>query len=148
MTRGNKHQGLFLRPQLKQILDYQRSVDPQTYASNVREILFAKDGQDNDKYRFQLKQLVVTTLAYYPSFLPSEKAIFKQILEDEKLRPILLSAIITPDGIDLLWEYICDNGGIKSVDNAFLSNYHFLRLQGQEGRLRADFKDFRRDRSE
>lgn len=119
----NKHQGLFLRPQLKQILDYQRSVDPQTYASNVREILFAKDGQDNDKYRFQLKQLVVTTLAYYPSFLPSEKAIFKQILEDERLRPILLSAIITPDGIDLLWEYICDNGGVKSVDNAFLSSY-------------------------
>ena len=119
----NKHQGLFLRPQLKQILDYQRSVDPQIYASNVREILFAKDGQDKDKYRFQLKQLVVTTLAYYPFFLPSEKAIFKQILEDERLRSILLSAITTPDGIDLLWEYICDKGGVKAVDNAFLSSY-------------------------
>lgn len=119
----NKHQGLFLRPQLKQILDYQRSVDPQTYASNVREILFAKDGQDNDKYRFQLKQLVVTTLAYYPFFLPSEKTIFKQILEDERLRSILLSAITTSDGIDLLWEYICDKGGVKAVDNAFLNSY-------------------------
>lgn len=118
-----KHQGLFLRPQLKQILDYQRSVDPQTYAANIREILFAKDQQGKDKYRFQLKQLVITTLAYYPNFLESEKNIVRQLLQDTLLIPIILSAITTADGIDLLWEYICDNGGIKSVNKAYLKSY-------------------------
>lgn len=120
---NGKHQGLFLRPQLKQILDYQRNVDPQTYAANIREVLFAKDQYGKDKYRFHLKQLVITTLAYYPNFLESEKIIVSQLLQDTQLSPIILSAITTIDGIDLLWEYICDNGGILSVDKAYLRSY-------------------------
>lgn len=119
----NKHQGLFLRPQLKQILDYQRSVDPQTYTANIREILFAKDSQGKDKYRYQLKQLVITTLAYYPAFLESEKAVVWQLLQDPDLSPVLLSAISTADGIELLWEYICENGGVLNVDRAYIRSY-------------------------
>lgn len=119
----NKHQGLFLRPQLKQILDYQRSVDPQTYIANVREILFGKDEQGRDKYRFQLKQLVITTLAYYPSFIESEKSIVRQLLMSSELSLVLLSAISTIDGIELLWEYICDNGGIQKMDESYLRSY-------------------------
>lgn len=119
----NKHQGLFLRPQLKQILDYQRSVDPQTYIVNVREILWGKDEQGKDKYRFQLKQLVITTLAYYPSFIESEKSIVRQLLKASELSPVLLSAISTIDGIELLWEYICDNDGIQKVDESYLRSY-------------------------
>ena len=119
----DKHQGLFLRPQLKQILDYQRSVDPQTYIVNVREILWGKDNQGKDKYRFQLKQLVITSLAYYPIFLESEKSVARQLLNDPELSPVLLSAISTIDGIELLWEYICDNGGIQKVDESYLRSY-------------------------
>ena len=119
----NKHQGLFLRPQLKQILDYQRNVDPQTYIANVRQILFAKDEQGKDKYRFQLKQLVITTLAYYLAFLDSEKAVVRQLLQDPELSPILLSAISTADGIELLWEYICENGGVLAVNSLYLKSY-------------------------
>ncbi len=119
----NKHQGLFLRPQLKQILDYQRSVDPQTYITNIREILFAKDSQGKDKYRYQLKQLVITTLAYYPTFLESEKAVVRQLLQDPDLSPVLLSAISTADGMELLWEYIYDNGGVLKVDRAYIRSY-------------------------
>ena len=119
----NKHQGLFLRPQLKQILDYQRNVDPQAYITNVRHILFAKDRNGKDKYRFQLKQLIITTLAYYPTFLESEKAIVRQLLQNKELSPILLSAISTADGIELLWEYICENGGVQAVDRLYLKSY-------------------------
>ena len=119
----NKHQGLFLRPQLKQILDYQRSVDPQTYITNVCEILFSKDDQGKDKYRFQLKQLVITTLSYYPTFLESEKTVVRQLLNVSELSPVLLSAISTADGIDLLWEYICDNGGVLKVERAYVKSY-------------------------
>lgn len=122
LLRG-KHQGLFIRPQLKQILDYQRSVDPYTYSANIREILFSKEKDGKDKYRFQLKQLVITTLAYYPNFLESEKAIVQRLLPDPQLSPIILSAITTSDAIDLLWEYICDNGGVLSVDKAYLQSY-------------------------
>ena len=119
----NKHQGLFLRPQLKQILDYQRNVDPQTYIANVRQILFAKDEQGKDIYRFQLKQLVITSLAYYLAFLDSEKAVVRQLLQDPELSPILLSAISTADGIELLWEYICENGGVLAVNSLYLKSY-------------------------
>lgn len=118
-----KHQGLFLRPQLKQILDYQRSVDPQTYISNIREILFAKDDQGKDKYRFHLKHLVISNLAYYPAFLESEKAIVRQLFIDPELNPVLLTAISTVDGIELLWEYIYNNGGVHKVDEAYLRSY-------------------------
>ena len=119
----NKHQGLFLRPQLKQILDYQRNVDPQAYITNVRHILFAKDTSGKDKYRFQLKQLIITTLAYYPAFLESEKAVVRQLLQNNELSPILLSAISTADGIELLWDYICENGGVTAVDRLYLKSY-------------------------
>ena len=120
---ANIHQGLFIRPQLKQILDYQRGVDPQTYISNLREILFSKTEKGYDKYRLHLKQLVITTFAYNPSFLPGEKVIFRQLLDDTQLKSVLLSAVTNKDGIDLLSEYIEEHGGATKVDIAYVRSY-------------------------
>ena len=119
----NKHQGLFLRPQLKQILEYQRNVDSQTYILNIREILFSKDESGKARYRFHLKQLVVTSIAYHPHLIEAEKPIVKQLFQDIQLCPVILSAICTRDGIELLWEYIRDNGGIGVVDNSYIKSY-------------------------
>lgn len=122
-TFANIHQGLFIRPQLKQILDYQRGVDPPTYISNLREILFSKTENGSDKYRLQLKQLVITTFAYNLSFLPGEKTIFKQLLDDAQLKSVLLSAVTNRDGIDLLSEYMEEHGGATKVDIAYVRSY-------------------------
>ena len=120
---ANTHQGLFIRSQLKQILDFQRGVDQQTYISNLREILFSKKEDGSDKYRLQLKQLAITTFAYYPLLLPGERTIFKQLLDDEQLKSVLLSAVVDVDGVEILSEYIDNHGGVAKVDIAYIKCY-------------------------
>ena len=122
-TFANTHQGLFIRPQLKQILEYQRGVDQQSYIPNLQEILFSKKEDGSDQYRVQLKQLAITTFAYYPSLLPGEKTIFKKLLDHDQLKLVLLSAIINLDGIDLLSEYMDDKGGVTKVDIEYIKCY-------------------------
>ena len=56
----DQHQGLFVRNQLKQVLDYQRATDPRGFIRNVRTILFEKE-PDGFKYlyRFHIRHLVL-----------------------------------------------------------------------------------------
>ena len=75
----DQHQGLFVRNQLKQVLDYQRATDPRGFIRNVRTILFEKE-PDGFKYlyRFHIRHLVLSMLASYESLNRQEESLIEK----------------------------------------------------------------------
>ena len=114
----NVHQGLFVRPRLKQILDYQREVDADKYVESVIRILFAKDTQTGEFiYRFQLRHLALTLLAYQQNLLEEEKnLVARRILQADEYRALFINAARSKDAFELVREYIDGAGGFFAVN--------------------------------
>lgn len=95
------HQGLFVRPQIRQVLTYLKDSDGDRYISELKQILSNKD-----KYRFHIRQLIVQHLASETNLLPKEKHLFKHIIyTDEDYLYAFTQAI---DG--MAWvKYLCEN---------------------------------------
>ncbi|ANW95829.1 hypothetical protein AXE80_05830 [Wenyingzhuangia fucanilytica] len=84
-----RHQGLFIRSKIKQILNYRRSVDEVQYAKDITDLIL------NDKIRFHIKILVLQQIAFQQIPLNLEKEIVKNvILSDNNLRNTFLSLFL------------------------------------------------------
>jgi len=55
---SNKHQGLFIRSMVKQVLSYLREYNPEIYKNQINKILYS------DKIRYHIKTLVTELLSY------------------------------------------------------------------------------------
>ncbi|QHI36401.1 hypothetical protein IMCC3317_17640 [Kordia antarctica] len=75
----SRHQGLFIRSKVKQIINYIRNVDPDKYSVNVIELL------ENKSIRFHLKLLVIQQIAFQDEPNILEQNIVKEIILKEKL---------------------------------------------------------------
>ncbi len=85
----SRHQGLFIRSKVKQILNYRRSVNEVQYGKDIEELVL------NDKIRFHIKLLVLQQVAFQQQPLALEKVIVKNtILQNEKLRNTFLSLFL------------------------------------------------------
>ncbi|EKF54947.1 hypothetical protein I215_09511 [Galbibacter marinus] len=81
-----RHQGLFIRSKIKQILNYRRSVDEEQYFKDIQELII------NDEIRFHIKLLVLQLIAFQQQPLALEKEKVKNvILPNQKLRNTFLS---------------------------------------------------------
>lgn len=80
-----KHQGLFVRSQVRQILLYLREVEPRTYQQQVREIL------KSSTFRFHIKLLVLQSLAFQNVPTPAEQRIVETVVFSE---PVLRDAFL------------------------------------------------------
>ncbi|MEP2058209.1 MAG: ATP-binding protein [Maribacter litoralis] len=81
-----RHQGLFIRSKIKQILNYRRSVDEPTYCKDIKELILHED------IRFHIKLLVLQQIAFQQEPLVSEKDIVNSIiLPDTSLSDTFLS---------------------------------------------------------
>lgn len=113
----NFHQGLFVRPRMKQILEYQREVDAEKYIESIKRILFAKDAESGKYiYRYQLRHLALTLLAHQPTFLDEEKSLVaNKILTSDVYRALFLDSARSLDAFNLIRAYIDKHGGFFSV---------------------------------
>lgn len=112
----NAHQGLFVRPRLKQVLDYQRSVDPEKYIENLKRVLFGKNESGLYHYRYQLRHLVLTNLAYQQSLLDGEKSLIsKKILNESDYESLYLNSAVSKDAFDIVRTEIDRKGGFFEV---------------------------------
>jgi hypothetical protein len=84
-----RHQGLFIRSKVKQILNYSRSVNEVQYGKDTEELAL------NNKIRFHIKLLVLQQIAFQQQPLALEKGIVKNIiLQNEKLKNTFLSLFL------------------------------------------------------
>ena len=94
-----KHQGLFVRSKVRQILLYLREVDPQTYQQQVRLIL------SSPTYRFHIKLLVLQSLAFQSDPTPAEQRLVQHVVFNEAvLRNAFLESVSAAVWLDFLRE--------------------------------------------
>ena len=80
------HQGLFVRGRIKTLLVYLREMSPEQYISCVKKIL------QSNKYRFHLKQLVVSLLGSFANLTSQEDEIlYGTIIPDLKFSNLFLT---------------------------------------------------------
>lgn len=88
---NNKHQGLFIRSSVNQIISYLRDYDPTFYIKEIRSIL------END-YKYHIQLLIIQKLASENNLLNQEKLfVEKIILKSEKYKNLFLESIISED---------------------------------------------------
>lgn len=105
------HQGLFVRGRIKTLLVYLREISPEQYISCVKKIL------QSNKYRFHLKQLVVSLLGSFANLTSQEDEIlYGIIIPDLKFSNLFLRTVYAIGPVLVLIRYIKSNGGFLYCD--------------------------------
>jgi hypothetical protein len=128
----DNHQGLFIRPHIKSILDFLRGEDEVSYQNQLEAIL------SDDKIRFHIKLLITNMIAFQTNPTRKEQEIIlKYIMSDKNLKGIFLeqvnivgwwSFLVKHRIVDKLVEYYDD--GEKQYGNRHLS-HRFLVKSGR-----------------
>ena len=113
-----KHQGLFVRNHLKQILEYQHMTDSDGFLQNVHTILFDKtDDRFRYKYRFHIRHLVLSILASLDNYDTKDRAlIWNEIFTDKLYLFHFVNTITTFAGFSLFKDWIDKKGGFFAVE--------------------------------
>lgn len=113
-----KHQGLFVRNHLKQILEYQHTTDSDGFLRNVHTILFDKtDDRFRYKYRFHIRHLVLSILAGFDSYDAIDRTlIWNEIFTNRLYLFHFTNTITTYAGFSLYRDWIDKKGGFFAVD--------------------------------
>lgn len=121
-----KHQGLFVRNHLKQILEYQHMTDLDGFLRNVHTILFDKtDDRFRFKYRFHIRHLVLSILAGFDNYDAKEKTLIRKNIFTNKVYLFhFTNSIITFTGFELYRDWIDQKGGFFVVEKK-LQDYMF-----------------------
>ena len=67
-----QHQGLFSRAAVKSILTFLRDQDRREYIHVIDQLLYAKDDDGKELYRYHLKSLALSNMAYFETPLEEE----------------------------------------------------------------------------
>lgn len=111
------HQGLFLRPRLRSILDYLHEADSTQYLRTLNIIISKQNEDGSDVFRFQLRQLAIASLANYEELTIAEQNYIKQtIYPNETYRTIYFDALFVSAGFDLLTRVVQEKGGLEICD--------------------------------
>lgn len=100
----NQHQGLFIRPQVKQVLAYLRDSDFATYLKELKDFL------TSPKVRSHVRLLVINQLAFLQNPTNEEWQIVKQLLEkDNSFKKHFINGIQSEKWL----EYLIKNGYLQ-----------------------------------
>ena len=120
----SNHQGLFVRNQLKQVLDYQRAIDLSGFIENIKAILFGMTEDGNRyTYRFHIRHLVLSMLGSYEQLSPEEIVLIERhILADRLYRYHFTNTSITLSGFNVYKQWMEKQGGFFAVDKESQQN--------------------------
>ena len=115
-----QHQGLFSRAAVKSILTFQREQDPNKYIQIIDQLLYAKDEDGKDIYRYHLKSLALSNMAYFEMPLKEETNLISQIIFTDKVyMDVLFESVYTPNWFNAIWEIIDDHGGWRNLSKEY-----------------------------
>lgn len=115
-----QHQGLFYRAAVKSILIFKREQSTSEYIHIVEQLLYAKNDNGRDTYRFHLKSLVLSNMAYFESPLQEElNLISRKIYSDKVYMDVIFESIYTPNWFNAIWSIIDSKGGWKNLSNEY-----------------------------
>lgn len=119
VLRG-QHQGLFSRAAVKSILTFLRDQNRGGYINVVDQLLYSKDDDGKDLYRYHLKSLALSNMAYFEAPLEEEKNfISRKIFQDKVYMDVLFESVYLPNWFDAIWEIIENKGGWKGLSKGY-----------------------------
>ena len=114
-----QHQGLFSRAAVKSILTFLREQDSSKYIQIIDQLLYAKDKR-KDLYRYHLKSLALSNMAYFETPLEVEKKLISnKIFQDKVYMDVLFESVYMPNWFDAIWEIIESKGGWKDLSKGY-----------------------------
>ena len=116
----DQHQGLFYRAAVKSILTFLRDQNRGEYINVVNQLLYSKGDDGKDLYRYHLKSLALSNMAYFEAPLVEEKnLISRKIFKDKKYMDVLFESVYLPNWFDAIWEIIESKGGWKGLSTGY-----------------------------
>lgn len=114
----NHHQGLFVRSEVKSVLSFLRSSNPKLYKKVIKHILFDKDENDKPIFRYHLRLLVLSSMAYFENPIPEEQEFLKwNLFTDEGQFVVFMDAIHNISWFKELKSIVDFYGGWSSQNN-------------------------------
>lgn len=108
----NTHQGLFVRPRMKYVLDYIHEVDSKKYIQCLQQIVGEKRGHVYS-YHYHLRHLAISSLASYDKLSSDDKRFIVEVIyTDKQLYDIYKGFVHHRDHLELLFQQIERFGGL------------------------------------
>lgn len=115
-----KHQGLFIRSSVKSIMSFLRASNPKMYISSFARIIYDCDYEGYYVYRYHLRSLVLSTMAYFEEPILEElDLISRKLFADEKHFPVLLDAIHNDVWFKNILLIVKQHGGWLSLNQTY-----------------------------
>lgn len=119
ILRG-QHQGLFSRAAVKSILTFLRELNPREYIHIIEQLLYAKNEDGKETYRYHLKSLALSNMAFFETPLDEEiSLISRKVFQDKVYMDVLYESVYTPNWFNAIWKIIDSKGGWKSLCKAY-----------------------------
>ena len=119
MLRG-RHQGLFSRAAVKSILTFLRELDPARYINTIEQLLYARNEDGSEVYRYHLKSLSLSNMAYFETPLKEELGLIeRRIFGDRTYMNVVFETVYAPHWFNAIWDIIDRKGGWKSLPKEY-----------------------------
>lgn len=116
----SQHQGLFSRASVKSILTFLREQNPAKYIAVINQLLYAQDKDGTAIYRYHLKSLALSNMAYFEAPLKEEISLIARKIFDEKVyMDVLFESVHTANWFNAVWQIIDNRDGWKSLNTDY-----------------------------
>lgn len=115
-----QHQGLFSRAAVKSILSFLREQNPTEYISIIDQLLYAKNTNGKDTYRYHLKSLALSNMAYFDTPLKDEiNLISRKVFKDKVYMNVIFETVHTTNWFKATWSVIKSKGDWKNLSTTY-----------------------------
>ena len=115
-----QHQGLFSRAAVKSILTFLRERDSAKYIKIIEKLIYAKNIDRMELYRYHLKSLALSNMAFFETPLEEElNLISKRVFSDKVYMDVVFETVYTANWYNAIWEIIDGKGGWKNLDKEY-----------------------------
>ena len=109
---SSQHQGLFSRAAVKSILTFLRETSPALYKHDIKCILYDKNDDGSNKYRFHLKSLALSNMTFFDCPKAEEiQLIREKVYSDNLYMRVIFESVHTGSWFDAIWKIIENKGG-------------------------------------
>ena len=117
---SNQHQGLFSRAAVKSIFSFLRETNPILYIQNMDSLLFEKGETEEYKYRFHLKSLILSNMAFFDEPKKEElQLINRKIFNHDLYMGVIFESVHNGNWLDAIWKIIDDKGGWSTLSKEY-----------------------------
>lgn len=115
-----QHQGLFSRAAVKSILSFLRERNSAKYIRIIEKLLYAKNIDGRELYRYHLKSLALSNMAFFETPLHAEvNLISKRVFPNKDYMGVLFESVYTANWYNEIWNIIDSKGGWKNLSKAY-----------------------------